>query len=158
MIPWDVKPPFTTHNYDGLWHTTDFTINLAAVDDLSGIAETYYKINDVPTQNLTIHGQPRITTESANNTLEYWSVDKAGNEELPHKILTVIKLDKTAPTIGVPSREPAGDVQPDESVKVSVNVTDALSQVKNVTLYYVVSMHACSTIAVTVVKRKSPGK
>lgn len=136
MTPWDVNPPFTTDDYDNLWHNTDLTINLKAVDDLTGVAETYYKINKEQIQNITFHGQPRITTENANNTLEYWSIDKAGNEELPHKILTGIKLDKTAPIIGIPSREPASDVQPDQPVKVSVNVTDSLSQVKNVTLYY----------------------
>jgi hypothetical protein len=85
MIPWDVKPPFTTHNYDGLWHTSDLTINLTAVDDITNIAETYYKINDGLTQNASANGQPRITTEGANNTLEYWSIDSAGNEEPPTK-------------------------------------------------------------------------
>jgi parallel beta-helix repeat protein len=97
MIPIDEIPPITTHDYDGFWHTTDFAINLSATDNLSGVAETYYKINDDPIQNVTVHGQPRITMESANNTLEYWSVDKRGNEEIPHKILAGIKLDKTAP-------------------------------------------------------------
>ncbi len=47
---------------------------------------------------MSVHGHPLITVESANNTLEYWSVDNADNEELPHKILTGIKLDKTKPT------------------------------------------------------------
>ena len=227
----DTTPPTTVHDYDDLWHTTDFTITLTATDDLRGVAETYYKINDGPTRTLSADGQPLITTESANNTLEYWSVDNAGNEELPHKILTGIKLDKTAPTgsitinngdayttstsvtltltasdatsgvyqmrfsndgitwtdwedyttskswtltpgdgtktvyyqikdnaglisetytdtivldttipnIQTPTREPADDIQPDQSVKVSVNVTDATSQVKNVTLYYTIN-------------------
>jgi len=100
--------PTTTHDYEGLWHTTDFTINLTATDDLSGVAETYYKINDGPTKTVSVDGHPRITTEGANNTLEYWSVDNAGNEEL-HKILTGIKLDKTAPTANAGS---------DQTVKV----------------------------------------
>ena len=93
---WEKTPPATTDDYDGLWHTTDFTINLTATDNLSGVAQTYYKINSGPPRNVTAHGQPIITAESANNTLEYWSVDVAGNEETPHKILTDIKLDKTA--------------------------------------------------------------
>jgi parallel beta-helix repeat protein len=93
----DTTPPVTFHNYDGLWHTADFTINLTATDDPSGVAETYYRINNGPIQNVSSHGQPLITIESANNTLEYWSVDKVGNEELPHKILIGVKLDKTAP-------------------------------------------------------------
>jgi hypothetical protein len=45
-------------------------------------------------------------------------------------------LDKTYPTIETPSRTPEGDVLPDQPVKISVNVTDATSRVKNVTLYY----------------------
>jgi parallel beta-helix repeat protein len=135
----DSTPPTTTHDYDSLWHTSDFTITLTATDDLSGVAETYYKINDGPIQNVTADGQPSITTEGADNKLEYWSVDNAGNEELPHKILTGIKLDKTYPTIETPSRTPDGDVLPDQPVKVSVNVTDATSQVKNVTLSYTIN-------------------
>lgn len=93
----DVTPPVTIDDYDGLWHNTDFTITLTATDDLSGVAETYYRINDGPTQNVGTHGQPLITTESTNNQLEYWSVDNAGNEET-HQILTDVKLDKTNPT------------------------------------------------------------
>jgi parallel beta-helix repeat protein len=45
-------------------------------------------------------------------------------------------LDLTAPIIGTPSRKPSDGVQPDQLVKVSVNVTDIISGVKNVTLYY----------------------
>jgi len=135
MYQWpDMIPPTTTDDYDKVWHTTDFTITLVATDVGRGVAETYYKINDGPIQNVGAHGQPRITTESANNKLEYWSVDNAGNEELPHKVLTGIKLDKTAPTIEIPSRIPENDVEPDQEVKVSVNVTDFESGVKNVTL------------------------
>jgi hypothetical protein len=136
MIPYrDITPPTTFDNYDGLWHTKDFTITLNATDDLTSVAETYYKINNDPVQNVTMHGHPLITTESANNTLEYWSVDKAGNEE-PYKILTGVKLDKTAPTIGTPSRIPEGDVEPNQEVKVLANVTDLISDVKNVALSY----------------------
>jgi len=125
----------TTDDYDGVWHTADFTVTLTAPDP-SGIADTYYKINNGPTKAVSVDGQPHIMTESTNNTLEYWSVDNADNEELPHKILIGIKLDETYPIIETPSRTPDGDVSPDQSVKVSVNITDATSQVKNATLYY----------------------
>jgi len=135
----DLLAPTTLHDYDDLWHTADFTITLTATDDLSGVAETYYRINEGPIQNVTANGQPLITTESANNKLEYWSVDNAGNEELPHTTLTEIKLDKTYPNVKTPSRTPDGDVLPGQSVKISVNITDAASQVKNVTLYYAIN-------------------
>jgi parallel beta-helix repeat protein len=135
----DRIPPTTSDNYDGMWHISDFTINLTAADIWTGVAETYYKISGGPTQNVSFHGQPLITTEGADNTLEYWSVDNAGNEELPHEILTEIKLDKTYPSIETPSRTPDGDVLPEQSVKVSVNVTDASSNVKNATLSYTIN-------------------
>lgn len=134
----DSTPPVTFNDYDGLWHTTNFTIILTATDGLSGVAEIYYKINDGPTKLLSIDGQPYIITEGTDNKLEYWSVDNAGNEELPHNFLTGIKLDKTYPLIGIPLRVPSGDVESGQSVRVSLNVTDALSGVKSVTLYYTI--------------------
>jgi len=226
-IPEDFMPPKTSHDYIDFWHLTDFTITLTATDNLSGIAEIYYKINEGPTKIVKVDGQPKIITEGANNTLEYWSVDWAGNEE-SHHILMGIKLDKTAPTgsiiinkdatftnstsvtltltstdatsgvyqvrysndgvwdtepwetplstktwtlpsgdgtktvyyqiknnaglisaysdtivldttaptIGVPSRTPDEDILPEQEVKISVTVTDAISGVKNVTLSY----------------------
>jgi hypothetical protein len=100
------------------------------------VAETYYKINESSTKTVSANDQPLITTEGVNNTLEYWSVDKAGNEELPHKVLSGIKLDTTAPLIETPSRTPEGDVLPGQPVKVSVNIADATSNVKKVELYY----------------------
>jgi hypothetical protein len=92
----DVVPPLTVNDYDGLWHNTDFTLTLNATDDLSGVAETYYVINGGSSESVNVGGQPRITAESANNTLVYWSVDNAGHEE-SHKVLTGIRLDKTPP-------------------------------------------------------------
>jgi len=47
--------------------------------------------------------------------------------------------DLIPPTIGTPSRAPVGDVLPDQSVKVSVNVADFISGVKNVTLSYTIN-------------------
>lgn len=91
----DIFPPSTSNNYDGVWHTSDFTITLSAIDNESGVAEIYYRINDGAVKAVTTDGQPPITFENSNTTLEYWSVDNVGNEELPHKILTGIKLDKT---------------------------------------------------------------
>ncbi len=94
----DTSAPSTTDDYDGLWHTKDFRINLTATDDSTEVEGTFYKINGGSTNNVSSGGQPVISTEGANNRLEYWSIDSAGNEEVPHKIVTGIKLDKTAPS------------------------------------------------------------
>jgi len=92
----DATPPVTTEDYDGEWQTSDFTINLEA-SDYFGVNQTYYKINGGITKSVSADGQPQITVENADNTLEYWSTDIAGNEEI-HHFLTQIKLDKTLST------------------------------------------------------------
>jgi parallel beta-helix repeat protein len=123
MGPWtpqDMIQPATFDDYDGLWHTSEFTITLTAYDVWSGIKETYYRINEGSVQNISAHGHPLIITESANNTLEYWSVDKAGIEEIPHNFLTGIKLDKTAPTGSIIINE-------DDEYTTSVSVTLTLT-------------------------------
>ncbi len=116
----DEISPATSDDYNGLWHTTDFTITLTAIDDMSGVAETYYRINEGPTRTVDVDGQPLITTEGANNKLEYWSIDNAGNEELPHKILTGIKLDKTAPAGSI-------TINNDDTYATSTSVTLTLT-------------------------------
>lgn len=93
----DVKPPATSADYDGTWHTANFTIILTAVDNESGVSKIDYRINNGPIQNVSANGQPFITVESGGNTIEYWSTDKAGNEE-SHHLLSGIQLDKTAAT------------------------------------------------------------
>jgi hypothetical protein len=135
----DESPPTTIDNYDGLWHNQGFRINLTATDDVSGVMETYYRINEGPMKILSLDGQPYINTEGINNTLEYWSVDWAGNEEFPHKLLSGIKFDKTSPKIKALLRTPSGNVLPNQEVKVTVNVTDTMSGVKNVTLLYTIT-------------------
>jgi parallel beta-helix repeat protein len=126
MSPYETIAPVTVDDYNGLWHNSDFTIALRAIDIGSGVAETYYKINDGPTKTVSTNGQPLISTEGANNTLEYWSVDKVDNEELPHKILTGIKLDKTSPTGSVMINN--GDTcTTSTSVTLTLTANDALS-------------------------------
>jgi len=129
-------PPITIHNYDGTWHNDDFYITLLASGDKSGIAEIYYRMNSgASILSISKDGLPLISSEGANNTLEYWSVDLAGNEE-PHRILMGIKLDKTTPVIREVRCQPEGDVEPGQPVKILVNATDSLSGIKNVTISY----------------------
>jgi len=93
----DNKPPETMHDYDGKWRKEDFAITLTASDDLSGVEEIYYIINNVGTvKRVSVDGEPLINFEGANNTIEFWSVDYMGNVE-EHNILSGIKLDKTPP-------------------------------------------------------------
>ena len=87
----------TLNDYDGKSHLNDFNVNLATINAIGGATDIYYKINDGSILSVNKDGQPRITTPGGNNTLEYWSVDNAGIEETPHKMLTGIGLNETSP-------------------------------------------------------------
>jgi hypothetical protein len=61
-------------------------------------------------------------------------IDLAENSGLDTVSFTV---DNTPPVINTPTQNPtAGNVQPNQQVKITVNVTDSTSGVKNVTLFY----------------------
>jgi len=113
---YDSLPPTSVNDYDGLWHTEDFTITLTTTDDYSGVQAIYYRINEDPTKSVQADGQPHITAEG-NNKLQYWSVDGAGNEETHHII--DVKLDKKAPV---------ADAGGDRSVAQNILVTFDASQ------------------------------
>lgn len=124
----DNSPPITVDDYDGAWHNMNFTIKLTAADDFSGVQATYYKVNSGPARTVVADGQPYITSESSSNILEYWSVDFFGHEEIPHHILTEIKLDKTSPSGSIIV---SNNVSYTTSTSVTLNLSaiDALSGV-----------------------------
>lgn len=127
----DDTPPITDHDYDEAWHTLNFNITLTAADDLSGVQATYYRINNDTIKSVNANGQPYISEESANNTLEYWSVDFAGNQEFPHHVLTGIKLDKTVPSGSILIN--SGDTYTTSpSVTLSLSASDTLSGVSGI--------------------------
>ena len=76
------------------WTNTDQTVTLEPHDALSGVKSTWHKLDGGPmTGGLSVE-----ITGDGTHTLEYWSVDKAGNAE-SHKTVEV-KIDSNAPTIG----------------------------------------------------------
>jgi len=130
IIVVDTTPPVTTALYDGLWRNADFSIFLNASDEGSGVAGTYYRLNGATVRRVSVNGQPRITTEGGNNTLEYWSVDNAGNEE-SHRVLSGIRLDKTPPT-GTLLINGNATYAASASVTLNLNAADSLSGVSEV--------------------------
>ncbi len=131
LIIGDITPPETQDDYDGLWHNEDFVITLTATDTQSDVSDTYYKINDGPEQTVSEAGQPLISAEGDNNTLECWSIDEFDNEELPHNMLTEIKLDKTPPSISILSPEDESAVG-ESPITITGIVKDALSGIEDV--------------------------
>ena len=86
----DTTAPETTSNADDQWHQ-EFTIELTAIDDFSGVAKTFYSVNGSEFEE----GATTNVTEEGINEVLFYSVDHAGNKE---EVKTVdVKIDLTAP-------------------------------------------------------------
>ena len=124
--PIDTIPPITSVAIVGTlgtngWHTSDMTVTLTAMDDMSDIEKTEYSINggaSVPYDGPFTLSDERITE------IRYFSTDKQGNQE-SEKIQT-IKIDKTAPEAKVSFNS--------ITQKLDISGTDALSDVSIITI------------------------
>lgn len=108
----DTTYPVTSLNYSypsykttsTTYVTKNTTFTLIASDDISGVANTYYKINS---ESWTLYTEPFTLPNLPDGTytLYFYSVDKLGNEE-PAKSSS-ITMDNTAPdvTFTSPSNE-----------------------------------------------------
>jgi len=108
LIGGDIEPPWTvieldpeTPNGNNGWYVSSIEVTLTAYD------------NDTPPENVTtfyrINGgevieyvEPfELSEEGPDNSIEYWSIDSALNEELPHNMVGDIKIDLTAPFVTI---------------------------------------------------------
>jgi hypothetical protein len=89
----DRTRPITTISAPSGWMNSGVTVTLAATDDLSGVAATYTSLDGGPAQS---GDNVQITSEGV-HSLAYWSVDNAGNVEVPRTVNVMI--DATAPTV-----------------------------------------------------------
>lgn len=87
--------------------------------------------------NVTITGNTTLTSLAENATsytIVVYANDTSGNMGASSTVS--FKVDLSPPIIQTPTRVPAGDVQPNQKVIISVNVTDAITAVKKVTLSF----------------------
>jgi len=105
VIPYsndDNQPPVTTYTFDPSkpdgengWYVSNVTVTLNATDELSGVKDTYYRINSSEWEK---YNNPFILSEDGNDILiEYYSIDKAGNVEDVKSV--TIDIDQTPPYI-----------------------------------------------------------
>ncbi len=88
----DTTPPVTTADAPANWiNQSPITVTLSSTDNLTGVADTYYSINE----GTFIKGTSFTITEEGINKVSFYSVDKVGNTEAVQTIY--IKIDKTAP-------------------------------------------------------------
>src|SRR5215208_6925166 len=104
--PADTTPPTTTAAVSPMtnaagWHTANVTVTLTATDNSGGsdVKEIVYDTGGGPVSEAGATASVAITTEGT-TSLSYFARDKAGNVEMPAKML-MIRLDKTAPTIAI---------------------------------------------------------
>jgi large repetitive protein len=87
----DLTPPQTVANETNNWLQVGYEIKLTATDDQSGVAKTFYSLNE----SEFTEGTSVTVTEEGQNTVSFYSVDNAGNVE--EVKTTEVKIDKTAP-------------------------------------------------------------
>ncbi|MGC9031880.1 MAG: PGF-pre-PGF domain-containing protein, partial [Candidatus Woesearchaeota archaeon] len=125
----DNEPPTTTCTADDLWHNSDMTIYLIAIDALSGVNVTYYCTGENCTPTNVYDNLTGIDITSEGTTaIKYYSIDNLNNAETTKNCS--VKIDKTKPT--------TSDNVPDGWQNAPYNVTiipqDGLSGV-NYTTY-----------------------
>jgi len=126
----DQSAPQTSCNYDGNWTNSDFHLNLTCSDNFGGQVTTYYITNKGPVMSIAVDGFPHITREDANNTLEYWSEDEAGNAE-SHHFLEEIRLDKTGPIAVIKLPKDA-----EVDIQIILNATDSSDNCSGIDTYF----------------------
>ncbi|MDP4169455.1 MAG: lamin tail domain-containing protein [Bacillota bacterium] len=113
------------------WFSNDVTVSLLANDEKSGVEVTQYRINSGEWTNYTA---PFTISKDGEFTVQYRSIDKAGNTEEPQT--TVVKLDKTAPVVKVSVDQPILLVPNHKmiTIKATVAASDILSGVDSIVL------------------------
>ncbi|HET6816226.1 MAG TPA: PxKF domain-containing protein [Mycobacteriales bacterium] len=103
------------------WYAGDVEVTLTTGPDLSGVAATYYEIDNGSPQ---LYAGPFPDTLRGTHTITYWSVDNAGNVEdasIPGHVIT-LKIDGTPPTI-IASPLPAANANGWNNSPVTVSFT-----------------------------------
>ncbi len=108
----DLSAPVTTYSVDGTagrngWYVSSpIYITLVPTDTTSGVQETKYRLSGETTWR-TWTGTPILLSGEGLRTIEYYSVDRAGNREETRQ--AQIGIDITAPPLpGLPQVSPVG--------------------------------------------------
>jgi hypothetical protein len=97
----DRTAPVTIATAPGGWNSADVTVAFDASDNLSGVDATRFVLDGgAPQSGTTVQ-----IAGDGDHTLEFWSVDRAGNEEA-HRMVHVL-IDETVPLISHTQAPPA---------------------------------------------------
>ncbi|MCM3787418.1 Ig-like domain repeat protein [Domibacillus indicus] len=118
----DQTSPVTKAEAPAGWSKENAAVKLAATDEASGVAQTFYSINGSDyTEGATV-----IVEKEGVHSISYFSVDKAGNKE---EVKTIeVKVDQTAPV----TKADAAEAWSKEDVAVKLAASDEASGVAQI--------------------------
>ena len=124
----DTVPPTTTAPIlqpDGStgWSNASVVVTLSASDDRSGVAATYYTVDN---GKQTVYQGPFVVNSDGSHAISYWSVDKAGNAETPQT--GWVNIDTIGPTV----TDTADSTWHNSDVTVQLTAADPDSGVQSV--------------------------
>ncbi len=105
------------------WFAGPVPVTLNASDSLSGVANTFYRIDDGVVQT---YSGPVVIADQGFHFIEYWSVDFLNNAEISHVRMFVI--DSVAPVVTATVSPSSAPKRPQPvTVTISGNASDATS-------------------------------
>jgi hypothetical protein len=130
----DNTPPVTTRTLEGEegnvgWFVSPVNVTLSAAHELSGVATTEYRIND-PNGEWLMYQEPFVIDTYGLHTLEFRSIDVAGNKEPAEA--TEIRIDTVAPVTTATLGGEEGSGWFLSPVTVTLDATDAASGVASI--------------------------
>ncbi len=93
LVRIDNSAPVSSNGAPSAWSATPITAVLSAADPLSGVARTYFRLDGGATAEYVT---PFEVAAEGVHSVEYWSVDAAGNTETTKT--ASIRIDRSAPS------------------------------------------------------------
>jgi len=126
----DTAAPVTQASVSGTagtngWHRSAVQVSLSATDTVSGVQNSFYRIDGGATQTYAV---PFGLSAAGQHTVEYWSIDNLNHTEATHTLL--VKIDSAAPVVTASANPATAPKRPNPvNVTISGSVTDAVSGV-----------------------------
>src|SRR5687767_334486 len=105
------------------WFKSSVQVSLSATDDFSGVANTFYSVDGGVTET---YSGAFIISAPGQHTVQFWSVDNAGNTEATQMV--EVKVDGVAPVVTAAANPSTAPKRPHSvTVTISGSATDAVS-------------------------------
>jgi len=126
----DRIPPTSTASLPPLscangWYSEPVPVVVSATDN-DEVASIKYRVDEGDISSVSGgRATVRISQEGVHE-VEYWSVDKSGNEEVPHNVVTIL-IDRTPPVVTIRVPAPGEVFYLNEPITPEVQITDTVS-------------------------------